>query len=146
MSKPIVVVTSGYFDPLHEGHIESFEKAKALGDKLVVIVNSDKQAILKKGKPFMNEKTRMAIIKALRVVDEAILSIDDDRTVRKTLEMIKPDIFAKGGDYYTEDFPEAEICKRLGIKIVIGLGDKINSSSWILKNAEKNKEETQNNK
>ena len=75
-----IVVTSGYFDPLHIGHIECLELARQLGDKLIVIINNDLQAKLKKGKSFMNEKDRMKIISALRCVDEVFLSIDKDKT------------------------------------------------------------------
>jgi len=127
------IVTSGYFDPLHVGHLELFEHARRLGDRLIVIVNNDIQALLKKPRPFMSEKDRIRIIQALRPVDAAILSIDADRTVCKSLErahsMYGVKIFAKGGDRYADEIPEAEICRRLGIKIVDGLGDKVRSSS-----------------
>ena len=127
-----IIATSGYFDPIHKGHIEGLELAKKLGDKLVVIVNSDEQAILKKGYVFMPQAERMAIIKALRCVDEVILSIDKDQTQCKTLEHLNPDIFAKGGDRTSKEIPEAKICKELGIKIIDGLGKKIQSSSELV--------------
>ena len=130
-----IVATSGYFDPLHVGHIELFKLAKGLGDKLVVIVNNNKQAILKKGHYFMDEKERMQIISAIKYVDEVVLCIDEDQSVSKTLAKIKPDIFAKGGDRYSHEIPEAKICKELGIKIVDGLGKKIQSSSELEKKA-----------
>ena len=94
--KEVIVATSGYFEPLHFGHIEYLELAKKLGTKLVVIVNNEKQAILKKGYEFMPLKERMAIVKALKCVDEVIASIDEDASVCKSLELLKPDIFAKG--------------------------------------------------
>ncbi len=119
-----VVAVSGYFDPIHFGHIEYLQKAKELGEKLIVIVNNDKQAHLKKGFEFMPFKERMEIIKALKFVDEVFPSIDEDKTVCKSLEAIKPDIFAKGGDRFSNEIPEAEVCNRLGIKIIHGLGDK----------------------
>lgn len=128
-----VVCTSGYFNPLHKGHVEYMEKAKALGDKLVVIVNNDHQRALKGSKEFMDEQERMIIVRALRCVDEVVLSIDEDSSVCKTLEMIKPDIFAKGGDRFNSEIPEAKVCERLGIEMVDGLGGKIQSSSWLLK-------------
>lgn len=128
-----VVCTSGYFNPLHKGHVEYMEKAKALGDKLVVIVNNDHQRALKGSKKFMDEQERMIIVRALRCVDEVVLSIDEDSSVCKTLEMIKPDIFAKGGDRFNSEIPEAKVCERLGIEMVDGLGGKIQSSSWLLK-------------
>jgi rfaE bifunctional protein nucleotidyltransferase chain/domain len=131
----VVVATSGYFDPLHTGHIEYLEKAKALGDKLIVIVNSDKQAILKKGCPFMKEKERMRIVGALRCVDEVFLCIDEDKTVCRSLEKIRPKIFAKGGDRFIGEIPETPICKKLDIQIIDGLGEKIQSSSELVKNA-----------
>ena len=124
-----VVAASGYFDPLHVGHIEYLEKAKALGDKLVVIVNSDAQAALKKGKSFMSQGDRLKIIKSLRCVDEAFIAIDTDQTVCKSLIACDPHIFANGGDRSEEEIPEAGICKETGIEMVDELGRKIRSSS-----------------
>ena len=124
-----IVATSGYFDPLHVGHLECLELASELGDKLVVIVNSDYQAKLKKGKAFMNENDRMKIVAALKCVDEVFLSIDKDKTVCASLEKIKPDIFANGGDRKNYEIPESGICKKYDIKIIDGLGEKIRSSS-----------------
>ena len=124
-----IVVTSGYFDPLHVGHIECLELAKQLGDKLIVIVNSDLQAKLKKGKSFMDEKDRMKIVSSLKYVDEVFLSIDKDKTQCKSLRHLRPSIFAKGGDRTSNEIPELEVCKELGINIVDGLGEKIRSSS-----------------
>ena len=123
----IIVATSGYFNPLHKGHVRLLEEAKSLGDKLIVRVNNDKQVLLKGSKVFMDEQERCAIVKALRCVDEVILSIDTDRTVCKTLEMIKPNIFAKGGDSIPANVPESKICK---VVYCVG-GDKIQSSSWL---------------
>ena len=124
-----VVATSGYFDPLHVGHIECLELAKQLGDKLIVIVNSDFQTKLKKGKSFMNQDDRMKIIASLKCVDEVFLSIDKDKSQCETLKYLKPNIFAKGGDRTSKEIPESEICAELGIKIIDGLGKKIRSSS-----------------
>ena len=125
------VAVSGYFDPLHVGHIEYLKMAKSLGDKLIVIVNSDLQASLKKGKSFMSEKDRLEIIGALRCVDEAFLSIDNDKSVCKSLEYLKPDIFANGGDRSLEEIPETRVMKKYNIQMVDGLGEKIRSSSEI---------------
>jgi len=125
----ITVATSGYFDPLHVGHIEYLELAKKLGDKLIVIINNDEQAKLKKGKSFMNEKDRMKIILSLTCVDEVFLSIDKDQTQCNSLKLLKPNIFANGGDRNNNEIPELSICKKLNIKIVDGLGKKIRSSS-----------------
>ena len=125
----IRVAVSGYFDPIHIGHLEYLRMAKELGDSLVVIVNNNYQCKLKKGKHFMDENDRVEIVKALRFVDEVFLSVDKDRSVCKSLEEIKPDIFANGGDRATSEVPETPVCKKFNIKMVDGLGDKIRSSS-----------------
>ena len=124
-----VVAVSGYFDPIHVGHLEYITMAKKLGDKLVVIVNNNYQCELKKGKPFMDEKDRVTIVSNLKNVDEVFLSIDKDKTVCASLEKIKPDIFANGGDRKNYEIPESVICKKYDIKIIDGLGEKIRSSS-----------------
>ena len=129
LNKIVKVAVSGYFDPIHIGHLEYLKMAKDLGDYLIVIVNNDYQSHLKKGKSFMNELDRVEIVKALKLVDEVFLSIDKDRTVCKSLEKLKPDIFANGGDRSTEEIPEAEVCVNFNIKMIDGLGDKIRSSS-----------------
>jgi len=136
MAGEIVVAASGYFDPIHAGHIEYLELAKKLGDKLIVIVNNDKQAVLKKGKPFMKQEERMAIVKALRCVAGVFLSVDEDGSVCKSLEAIRPSIFAKGGDRIVSNIPEVAVCEKIGCKIVDGLGDKIQSSSELVKNVD----------
>ena len=129
LNKIVKVAVSGYFDPIHIGHLEYLKMAKDLGDYLIVIVNNDYQSNLKKGKSFMNELDRVEIVKALKLVDEVFLSIDKDRTVCKSLKKLKPDIFANGGDRLTEEIPEAEVCVNFNIKMIDGLGDKIRSSS-----------------
>ena len=129
--KELIVAVSGYFDPLHVGHLEYFQLAKQLGDKLYVIVNNDAQAVLKKQTSFMNENDRLEIIKSLSIVDNAILSIDQDKSVSKTLEKIKPDIFGNGGDQIKGSILEEDTCIRNNIKIVDQLGKKIRSSSEI---------------
>ncbi len=136
--KQKVVVVSGYFNPIHKGHVRLFKEAKSLGDKLVVIVNNDNQVKLKGSFPFMSEKSRVEVIKAIQYVDEVILSIDQDRTVRKTLAMLKPDIFANGGDRRERvDLPEAEVCKKYNIQLVFNVGGgKIQSSSWLIEKAQ----------
>ena len=125
----IVVATSGYFDPLHVGHLECLELAAELGDKLIVIVNSDFQAKMKKGDSFMNQEDRMKIVSALKCVDEVFLSIDKDKSQCESLRSIKPDVFAKGGDRTSGEIPESKVCLELGIEIIDGLGQKIRSSS-----------------
>lgn len=138
-----VVVASGYFDPLHVGHIEYLKLAASLGNKLIVILNNDKQAALKKGRNFMKEDERKVVIEALKYVDKVFLSIDTDRTVcesiRKLSEKEKISIFAKGGDRSAEEIPERMVCDELNIDIVDGLGLKIQSSSFLIKQSMLNK-------
>lgn len=133
--RPIVVCASLYGDPLHSGHVEYLKLSKALGDMLIVIVNNDVQAKLKKGKVFMECRDRLTVISELKCVDMAVKSVDHDRTVCKSLSILRPDIFTNGGDQFNDGIPEAEICKKLGIKLVDGLGAKIQSSSSIIKRA-----------
>ena len=135
-----IVVVSGYFNPLHKGHIEYFNKSKEHGDKLYVIVNNDKQRELKGSKEFQNEDERMFIIKNLKMVDRVFLSIDTDRTVCQTIGTIhsledSSDelFFANGGDQINDIIPERQVCDWLGIKLIDGMGDKIQSSSWLIK-------------
>ena len=124
-----VVVVSGYFDPIHVGHLELMEKAKSLGDKLIVIVNNDKQVNMKRGKdPFMNQDDRKKLIESIKHVDEAFISIDEDRSVCASLRAIKPNIFANGGDRHQGEVPETSVCRELGIEMVDGQGQKIASS------------------
>lgn len=134
--KPVVVAVSGYFNPLHVGHLDMIHKAKKLGDKLVAIVNNDYQVALKGSVPFMLEKDRLEIVKALREVDKVFLSIDRDSSVCKSLVKIKPDVFANGGDRHSiGDVPEYPICQKLKIKMVDGLGKKIRASSELIARA-----------
>jgi len=135
-----IVVVSGYFNPVHKGHIEYFNNAKSHGDQLYVIVNSDLQRELKGSKEFQDEDERMFIVRNLKMVDRVFLSVDTDRTVCKTIEMIhslgdREDefLFANGGDQTNNSIPEKPICDWLGINLIDGLGDKIQSSSWLLK-------------
>ena len=134
------IIVSGYFNPLHIGHIEYFKESKKLGDKLFVIVNNDIQRKIKGSKEFMHQEERLAIIRELKIVDEVILSLDHDRSVSKTIEKIFTQyhldfdlFFTNGGDQKKINIPEAIICKELGIKLIDGLGKKIQSSSWLLK-------------
>ena len=133
------IIVSGYFNPLHKGHIEYFSMARSLADELIVIVNNDKQRLLKASKEFMLEDERCLIVSNLKVVDKVYLSIDLDKTVVKTIEMIYTEIsdsynlmFGNGGDQNNLSIPEAGICKKLNIKMIDNLGNKIQSSSWIL--------------
>jgi len=137
--KKIIVAVSGYFNPLHIGHLEMMEKAKKLGDSLVVIVNNDHQVKLKGRVPFLNQADRMKIVLAIKWVDKVFLSVDKDKTVCRSLAKVKPDIFAQGGDRHQGNIPEAAICRRLKIKMVDGLGKKIRSSSILIAGAVENK-------
>ena len=128
-----IVVASGYFDPLHYGHVEYLQKSKELGDKLLVIVNNDEQAKLKKGFVIMPVEERIKLIRELECVDMAIESSDNDRSVCKTLSKLHPHIFANGGDQLNDDIPEASVCKSMNIKMVDGLGAKVQSSRWLVK-------------
>ena len=129
-----VITVSGGFDPLHIGHLRMFKEAKELGDHLLVIVNDDEFLCRKKGSNFMSLEDRVEIVKAVKYVDQVCVAIDDDNTVCKTLEKYKPDIFANGGDRQNmADIPEAEICRKLGIKMIFGIGGgKIRSSSELV--------------
>lgn len=135
MKKEKIIIASGYFDPLHIGHLEYFRMAKKLGDVLVVIVNNSKQCHLKKADEFMQERDRMEMVFALEMVDEVLISVDEDKSVSKSIEMIaqfKPfsDItFCNGGDRNIGEIPETKTCADLGITMVDGLGEKIRSSS-----------------
>ncbi len=140
MNKKKGMIVSGYFNPIHKGHIEYLNNAKALSDELFVIVNNDHQRALKGSAEFQEEQERVCIVSNIKSVDHCILSVDQDRTVCKTIEKIALDFgnefdlsFANGGDQTNSSIPEKPICNQLGISLVDGLGDKIQSSSWLLK-------------
>ena len=137
--KKKAIIVSGYFNPIHKGHLELFEMAKKAADKLWVIVNSDKQRELKGSEYFMDEDERLKIVKAIRYVDYALISQDTDKTQCETLKQfgemfgeVYDLAFANGGDQNNDTIPEAEICKENGIELIDGLGVKIQSSSWLL--------------
>lgn len=129
------VVISGGFDPIHIGHMRLIQEASKLG-ALTVILNTDKFLKTKKGFVFMSLKERMEILRGIKGVSFVIPSIDKDMTVRKTLKIVKPDIFANGGDRTTElSIPEAKVCKKIGCKMMFNIGGgKIQSSSWLTNN------------
>ena len=138
--KPKAIIVSGYFNPLHKGHLDLFEKTKAIGDQFWVIVNSDFQRELKGSKEFMDENERLLIVSAIGIVDKALISIDKDKTQCATLGDLADKYsgeyelyFANGGDQNNESIPEVPVCKEKGIGLLDGLGDKIQSSSWLLK-------------
>jgi cytidyltransferase-like protein len=130
-----IIITSGYFDPIHVGHIELLKLSKQLGDKLVVICSRDEQCIWKKGKAFMPEQERKIILESLKFVDEVFMSVDKDKSciesIRAIAEKYKGNeiIFTKGGDRRIDEIPETPICNELGVEIIEGLGAKIQSSS-----------------
>ena len=137
-----LVIASGYFNPVHKGHIEYLTRSKELGDKLFVIVNNDIQREMKGSKAFMNEDERKLVIETLKPVDWVVVSIEtENRLVDKSIKLIhelykdefENFIFSNGGDQTEHTIAEGDICKTLGIKMVFGLGDKIQSSSWLLK-------------
>ena len=139
MRKPKAIIVSGYFNPLHKGHLELFQNAKASGDQLWVIVNSDHQRELKGSKEFMLEDERLLIVNAIGIVDKALISIDKDKTQCATLADLAVQYanqyelyFANGGDQNNDSIAEVSVCKEKGIRLIDGLGDKIQSSSWLL--------------
>ena len=136
------IIVSGYFNPIHKGHIEYFNHAKAAGDVLIVIVNNDHQRAIKGSKEFQNEDERLFIVSNIKSVDQVFLSIDQDRTVCETIREVHREIgntyqlaFANGGDQNNQSIPEVPVCTELGIKLIDGLGAKIQSSSWLLKSS-----------
>ena len=141
MSKTIVI-TSGYYNPIHPGHIECLELCRELGDELRVIVNSDHQAKLKTGKSeiFQDENFRMRVVGAIKGVDEVVLAIDQDWSVVASIENVVNRIkekywdsvniiFGKGGDRFAENIPEVQVCRTLGIEIRDWLWAKTHHSS-----------------
>jgi D-beta-D-heptose 7-phosphate kinase/D-beta-D-heptose 1-phosphate adenosyltransferase len=136
-----VVMVSGGFDPVHVGHLDMFKEAKELGDELVVVLNNDNWLKLKKGHTFMSEQDRKEIIESFKFVDRVLITSHEPNTkdisVCRELELLKPNIFANGGDRKEDNIPEYELCKRLGIEMVFGVGKKgkIRSSSDLVKQA-----------
>lgn len=145
-NKKIVVAVSGGFDPVHIGHAQLFQDARKLGDELVVILNNDNWLKKKKNFVFMPQRERKVLIESLKYVDRVILTRHSpdpqDMSVCRELEILKPDIFANGGDRNKRDAnklssslnPEQMLCQKLGIRMTfnVGRGGKIQSSSWLL--------------
>ena len=139
MEKRKVVIVSGYFNPIHKGHLELFKKSQEHGDFLIVGVNSDKQRKLKGSLEFMDENERLMIVQAIKYVGHAFISIDQDRTQIESLKYLHKQFgsiwylhFVNGGDQNNDTIPESVICNELGITLVDGVGDKVQSSSWLL--------------
>jgi len=142
-----VVVISGYFNPIHTGHLDYIKAASKLGDKLVVIVNNDEQVKLKGSVPFMDVYERVRIVSAIKGVDKAVLSIDTEKSVTKTLESIYNEhavdyffdsmVFANGGDVTPSNSREEYFCQSRNIKTAYNVGgEKTQSSSNLLKGIE----------
>lgn len=136
--KKTVVAVSGGFDPLHVGHIKLFRAAKKNGDELLVILNNDNWLRQKKGFAFMPQRERKALIQAIAAVDRVIVSRHPkrpkDMSVSRELLLARPDIFANGGDRNIKNIPEAETCRKIGCRMIFGIGGnwKIQSSSKLL--------------
>jgi cytidyltransferase-like protein len=133
-------IVSGYFNPLHVGHLRMMEAARSLAGRLIVIVNNDAQQMMKKGRIIVPLADRMEIVLALRVTDEAVAAVDDDASVKRTLRATRekyPDvelIFANGGDRSSAaNVSEAQLCEELGIALRFGVGgeEKADSSTRI---------------
>ena len=129
MIEKTLVIVSGYFSPLHCGHLDYLEAGASLGDRLIVIVNNDLQQKKKKGKVILPQQDRLRIVKALSIVDEACVAIDDDSSVKKTIEFIALKnqqfnlIFANGGDRNEpSDIPEVDVCREHKIQLIFGVG------------------------
>jgi cytidyltransferase-like protein len=140
LEKQKAIIVSGYFNPIHKGHLEYFNNAKAIDDQLFVIVNNDHQRELKGSKEFQDENERTSIVSNIKAVDKAILSIDTDRSICATIKMIAEQFgeefnlgFANGGDQNNDTIPEKPVCALMNVALIDGLGDKIQSSSWLLK-------------
>ena len=128
------VAVAGGFDPIHIGHLRHLQMAKRLGNHLIVMVSNDEDMVRKKGYCFMPLEERVEILKELKCVDEVVETKDNDGTQARTLQAIKPDIFAKGGDRTPGNMPQNEItvCNELGISIVYGVGEQMKSSSQMI--------------
>lgn len=135
-----IVIVSGFFNPLHGGHLDMIEDAKQMGDKLIVIVNNDVQQVIKKDKVILSEQNRARVLSAIKYVDEVVVAIDSDPPVIKTLEKIAKEyphdtlVFANGGDRDSEKVvPETEVCRQYDIEMVFGIGgnEKADSSTRI---------------
>ena len=136
---PTAAIVSGYFSPLHVGHLDMIDSAAELADKVFVIVNNNAQQEIKKGKVIIDEADRLRVVLALAAVDHAIIAVDDDRTVSASLRQLAETfsdhrlIFANGGDRIPDFVPESAVCEEHGIELVFGVGgnEKADSSSRI---------------
>tara|TARA_R100000664_G_C2759774_1_gene149935 strand:+ start:3003 stop:3428 length:426 start_codon:yes stop_codon:yes gene_type:complete len=135
-----VVAISGGFDPVHVGHVRMIAAAARMGD-VIIIANSDKWLMRKKGYVFMDYDERQEILYNFKGVIDVVEAQDDDDSVCKTLERVKPDIFANGGDRKSDNVPEVALCDKLGIELRWNVGgEKIQSSSELVAKTKNKKE------
>lgn len=136
MSRKIIAVSGG-FDPIHVGHIRMIREAADHGD-VVVITNSDSWLMRKKEYVFMPWVERAEVLMSIKGVVDVVMASDADGTVCETLKLLKPDIFANGGDRGNTNTPEMKVCKELGIEMIFNTGGgKIQSSSWLVEKRKK---------
>lgn len=128
-----IVLANGCFDILHVGHVRYLEGARALGDLLVVGINSDEQvrALKGEGRPFVPERERAELVAALRAVD--FVTVFPEPNVESLLRAVRPDIHAKGTDYTEETVPERDVVRLLGGRVAIVGDPKNHSTSEMLK-------------
>ena len=133
MEKRKRVAVSGGFDPLHVGHVRMIQEAAEIGD-VIVIANSDEWLMRKKGYVFMKYEERQEILNSIKGVCDVVQAKDTDDTVCATLLLLKPDVFANGGDRKEGNVPEYTLCEDMGIEMKFGVGgsDKPQSSSWLV--------------
>jgi glycerol-3-phosphate cytidylyltransferase/D-beta-D-heptose 7-phosphate kinase/D-beta-D-heptose 1-phosphate adenosyltransferase len=140
-------IVSGYFNPLHQGHLDLFEAAQARSGHLIVIVNNDHQQVLKKGRVIQTAEVRARIVRALRIVDAAYIAVEDGPGIDQSFDLIRADYpdteleFCNGGDRRNVDeLPAAEVeaGARNNITLLYGIGgtDKADSSTRILSDME----------
>ena len=143
-SKEKTVMVSGGFDPLHVGHVRLMKSASQHGS-VFVILNSDEWLMRKKGYMFMTFDERQEIISSMGAVHD-VLSVDDnDGTVCEALERIRPSYFGNGGDRLSENVPEVDLCKQLGIETIWNLGgEKVQSSSDLVRSYKELSENPEN--
>ncbi len=133
------MAVSGGFDPVHIGHVRMFEEARKLGTKLVVILNNDNWLMKKKGFVFMPESERAEVIRGFRAVDDVFITVHgenpDDMSVCTELRLVRPNLFANGGDRTKDNIPEISVCDEIGAEMIFGIGKggKVQSSSWLTK-------------
>lgn len=145
-----IYMTSGGFDPMHVGHLRCILSTVEMAEKneglVVVVVNGDNFLIRKKGKPFMNQDERAEIIAGIRGVDAAVIWDDDTQNVIGAIKALEPSFFTKGGDRAApKDIPEWDICQSINCEVIFNVGGgKVQSSSWLIEQSEKGKDNGSN--